>query len=327
MKEENLKVVSDIDGLQLDVLTEEPDNGSICGIIQLVHGMSEMKERYRPFMEYLTGLGFACIIHDHRGHGQSVKSKDDLGFLYGGGADALIEDTHQITETAKKRWPDQKLILFGHSMGALIVRCYLKKYDDELSALIISGAPCKNPAVGMGKLIVKFQKAVHGPRYKSKLLNDMSFGSYGKNFPNEGSEYAWLSVDQGNVKAYEESEYCGFPFTVDGYEGLMDLLSETYNNKNWQVKNPKLPILFVSGKDDPCTNGPRNLKIAIDHLRSLGYCDIRGKLYEGGRHEILNDTMKKTVYSDITKWLKQKDLLKDAAAQSSFIHEKDLTDD
>ena len=310
MKEEVFKVKSEVDGLELEVFAAEPEDGPTQGIFQLVHGMSEMKERYRPFIEYLVSLGYACIIHDHRGHGQSVKSKEDLGYFYGGGGDSVVEDTHQITKVAKSRWPGMPLILFGHSMGSLVVRCYLKKYDSEIAGLIVCGSPCKNPAVGAGRVILGIQKAFCGPHHISGLMDKMSFGSYLKNFPDAKSKFAWLSVDTDNVAAYEKSEYCGYAFTVDGYSGLLDLMEETYNSKGWGVKNPKLPILFISGKNDPCINGAKNFKFAIDHLRSQGYSDIRGKMYDGGRHEILNDTIKDTVRDDIRKWLTGKDLLK-----------------
>lgn len=181
MKEESITVKSNSDGLELSVYTAEPDEGPVQGIFQIVHGMSEMKERYRGFIEYLTGLGFACIIHDHRGHGQSVKSKEDLGYFYGGGGRAVVEDTHQITEVARMHWPNLPVILFGHSMGSLIVRCYLKKYDGELTGLIVSGSPSKNPAVGVGRAMAGIQKAFHGDRYKSPSLNKMAFSGYLKN--------------------------------------------------------------------------------------------------------------------------------------------------
>jgi alpha-beta hydrolase superfamily lysophospholipase len=309
MKTQSLKIKSSYDGLALDTIAAEPDDGKIIAVFQLVHGMAEMKERYLPFMEFLTKQGFACIIHDHRGHGQSVLSKEDLGYLYGGGGKSLVEDTYDVTKAAKARWPQLPLILFGHSMGSLIVRCYLKKHDDELTALIVCGSPCKNPAVGAGKAIAGMQKAIYGPRHKSGLLNKMSFGSYLKNIPDAKSEFAWLSVDTDNVAAYEKSEYCGFTFTVDGFQGLLQLAGATYDHKDWQVKNPKLPVLFISGKDDPCINGARNFKIAVDHMRSLGYSNVRGKMYDGGRHEILNDHIKETVQNDILKWMASQKLL------------------
>ena len=92
--------------------------------------MSENKERYQPFMEYLAAQGFLTVIHDHRGHGASVRHKRDLGYMYGGGAEALLEDIYLINETLHKKYPELPLILFGHSMGSLAVRSFVKEHDD-----------------------------------------------------------------------------------------------------------------------------------------------------------------------------------------------------
>ena len=55
------------DGLKLHVLLMEPE-GEPKGIVQIVHGMAEHKERYEPFMEMLCKHGYISVIHDHRGH-------------------------------------------------------------------------------------------------------------------------------------------------------------------------------------------------------------------------------------------------------------------
>ena len=78
--------LSEADTLEISVLCLMPEPGiKPRAIVQLVHGMSEHKERYIPFMQYLAKLGYVVVIHDHRGHGKSVKHQDDLGFTYGGG--------------------------------------------------------------------------------------------------------------------------------------------------------------------------------------------------------------------------------------------------
>ena len=63
---------SDADGLEISVMKILPDTFPYRGILQLVHGMSEHKERYEAFMDYMAEKGFVTVIHDHRGHGGSV---------------------------------------------------------------------------------------------------------------------------------------------------------------------------------------------------------------------------------------------------------------
>ena len=118
------------DGLKLHVLLMEPEQ-SPKGIVQICHGMAEHKERYEPFMQMLCSNGYISVIHDHRGHGKSVKDVVDLGYFYDDSGKAIIEDAHQVTTWMKERYGEElPYHLFGHSMGSLVVRCYLKKYDD-----------------------------------------------------------------------------------------------------------------------------------------------------------------------------------------------------
>ncbi len=117
------------DQLTIHCLIEIPENP--CGILQIVHGMSEHKERYLPFMEAMAKSGWICVIHDHRGHGESVKTKEDLGYFYDTTGTYLMEDVHQLTYLMKQRFPTLPYVLFGHSMGSLLARAYTKKYDYE----------------------------------------------------------------------------------------------------------------------------------------------------------------------------------------------------
>ena len=142
VRKEIFSEISRADGLKLEVLVTEPPEGrGLRGILQISHGMCEHKERYLDFMEYISSLGFACLIHDHRGHGASVRAEGDLGYMYGGGASALLADLHQLTGTARERWPGLPVVLFGHSMGSLAARCYAKRWDNELHELILCGPP------------------------------------------------------------------------------------------------------------------------------------------------------------------------------------------
>ncbi len=296
-------VQSQVDRLGLSVLTGVPEDGEIRAVVQLVHGMAEMKERYIPFMEYLTSLGYSCIIHDHRGHGKSVTSKADLGYMYGTGGRALVEDAYTVTKKAKALWPGKKLILFGHSMGSLVVRCYTKKYDSELSALIVMGSPAKNGALPAAKFLNGVIGTFRGKHHVSGLINKLAFSSYLKNIPNPRTEFDWLSVNENNVDAYIASEYCGFPFTCDGFRGLFDAMGDTYDESGWSVSNPSLPILFVSGSEDPCIGSKENFEFAQNFMEKRGYSDVTGILYEGLRHEILNEDEHDAVYADIAEWL------------------------
>ena len=109
------KMKSPVDGLELDLLILVPEEAP-KGILQIHHGMAEYKERYLPFMKYFAEAGYVAAIHDCRGHGKSVRTKKDLGYMYGAGMDALIEDTAEVTRMLKEEWQGVPLILLGHSI-------------------------------------------------------------------------------------------------------------------------------------------------------------------------------------------------------------------
>lgn len=304
-RKENFQIESSYDGLLLDVLTIAP-KGDCRGILQISHGMCEHKERYQSFMEYMALEGFACVIHDHRGHGKSIRSQEDLGYFYKGGGNALAEDLRQVMQRAKKRWKGKPVILFGHSMGSLVVRNYIKKYDDEIDILIVCGSPSKRPALWVGAAIVEAQRRLSGDRHRSTLLEGLSFGMFNARFAKEKNRFAWVCSLPEVYSEYESSPLCGFTFTVDAYQGLFQLMKETYGKRGWVCKNPNLPILFIGGEEDPCIGSQEKLVQAMKHLKHVGYRNVTGKLYPHMRHEILNEKGKGEVYRNVLSYITKK---------------------
>ena len=201
MKRE-LYLKSEEDSHRLHVLAITPEHKPEA-VVQICHGMSEHKERYLPFMEYLESCGYAAVIHDHRGHGKSIVRADDLGYFYDTSGRAVVEDAHQVTEWIKKEFPGLPVHLFGHSMGSLIVRCYLKKYDWELSSLTVCGSPSKNPlakpAAGMAKIACR----ICGDRKKGLFFHKLAFGAFKKQLKDGESFNGWISYDKDNVRKYD----------------------------------------------------------------------------------------------------------------------------
>lgn len=299
------KVSSPVDGLKLDLLLLVPRE-TPKGILQIHHGMAEYKERYLPFMEYFAQAGYVAAIHDCRGHGKSIRAKADLGYMYGGGADALVEDTSAITRMLKEEWPGLPLILLGHSMGSMVVRCFAKKYDDLLDLLVVCGSPSKNPGAKTGIMLAQLQEKIYGARHISHFLELISLGSYSAKFGREGSRFAWCCSDEQVVREYEASELCGFTFSVDADKALFTLMDETYRESGWKMSHPELPVLFIGGYEDPCIGGARKYAQAVQTMRRVGYMDTKGKLYPSMRHEILNEREKEKVYKDVRKYIEKK---------------------
>lgn len=304
MRQENLIIHSICDNLPISVTVFEPEEEPKA-VFQFSHGMAEHKERYYDFMKYLADHGYASVINDHRGHGDSVHSKNDWGYFYDDSADFIVEDLHQITNTIKEKFKGKPVYLFGHSMGSLVVRKYIKKYDSDIEKLVVCGSPSKNPMVGAALALVALQKAIKGDKHRSKFINNLAFGSYTKNIENPASESSWLSANEENVTVYEKDEACGFIFTLNGFKNLFTLMKEVYQPSGWRLQSKELPIFFIAGADDPVIVSEKAWKESQDFLKNLGYTDVSGKLYAGLRHEILNEKNAAEIYKDILQFAEE----------------------
>lgn len=304
MKKELHRLQANCDGLPLEVMTVVPDSAPRA-VLVINHGMCEHKERYLWFMQQMTEEGYACVIADMRGHGESVHSKEELGYFNSTDTGGVVLDLHQIIYFAKEKYPGLPVVLMGHSMGSLVVRAYLKAHDFDLAAVILCGAPCKNTAAKLGYLLTRIMSLGKGSHRRSRLLYQMALGGYDKAFQKEGKHNAWLSVDKKNCEEYETDRLCGVPFTVDGYRTLTGLVSEVFEKKGWDITDPQLPILLIGGSDDPVIGDVRGFRHTVHFLRGRGYTNVRGKLYAGYRHEILNDGCREQVVHDLKVWLKQ----------------------
>jgi alpha-beta hydrolase superfamily lysophospholipase len=301
MEEKTFTVHSHFDDLRLDGVLVLPD-GKPKGIVQIVHGMVEYKERYLDFMRFLADHGYVCVAHDHRGHGKSVKNLEDWGYFGDDKGEAIVEDVNDIQNYVRNLYPDLPVALFGHSMGSLVVRKYIKKYDDRIHKLIVCGAVGNNALAGTALTLCEVLSKFKGDRYRSKTISDLATGNNDKKF--EGDlKNRWISANEENVRTYNDTAACTFTFTLNGFKNLFHLVQDTYDKQGWNVKNPDLEILFVAGKDDPVIISQEKWQQAQDFLKQQGYKHVTGKLYEDMRHEILNELDHNIVYLDILEFL------------------------
>lgn len=277
------------------------DFANVKGVVQISHGMAEHSDRYARFAMELCKNGYAVFINDHLGHGKSVASKDDLGYFGENGMDSLVDDLKQVTDIAKKEYPNVPYILFGHSMGSFLARRYTEKYGDGLDGAIFCGTSGTNPAAGIGIAVAKYFEKSKGDHIRSDFINNMAFGPYNKKTEKK-TEFDWLSRDEKEVDKYINDDLCGFCFTANGFETLFTVL-KTVSRKDW-YKNVRtdLPILLIAGDNDPVGDYGKGVTQVFDDLKKSGH-NAMIKLYNGARHEILNETNRDEVTQDLIGWL------------------------
>ena len=292
---------SDFDVLVISAVTAVP-SGTPNGVVQLVHGMNEHKERYFHFMDYLAGEGFITVIHDNRGHGKSVCAPEDLGFMFRNGGEGFVSDIAQLTDLIKKTYSALPLFMIGHDIGSLGARCFVKEHDDMINGLVVLGCPCYSSFSGIVRSIESALSKKQGSRFRSDAVADTASLSLGKKFT-EDIPNSWLCSERKAVEEFNADPLCNFKPNLNGYESLLWLMREAYSKSGWSVKNPSLPIRFISGKDDPCMISEKKFFKAVKLMEKIGYDGISHRLFDGMRHEVLNEKNNIIVYKDIAKTL------------------------
>ena len=274
--------------------------GTPRGVIQLSHGMQEYVRRYEAVAAYFTAAGYVFCGNDHLGHGNTAANQDELGFTAArGGADLLVEDLHTMTEKMKERYPGLPLVLYGHSMGSFAARLYLTKYGADVNGALISGTSGPGQPTGMALALTHASAALHGDHHRSNFVTSLAFGSYNKHFKEENDPLSWLTRDEEVRKHYADDPLCSFTFTTGGYDTLFNLLGAV-SKKDWAEKVPRsLPILLLSGDEDPVGQYGKGVKKVYDSLVNTSHDHVTLKLYAGGRHEMHNETNREEVLADM----------------------------
>lgn len=277
-------------------------------IVQIIHGIAEYIDRYDEFMSFLADNGIIAVGTDHLGHGKSIESEEQTGFFaYDNGWDYVVRDEEVLRLAMHENYPELPIIVFGHSMGSFMARTLLIRYPDAFNAAIISGtgnqgAALVNGGLFMGNLVT----GLKGAHHYSKFLNNLAFGSYNKIYDNPKTEYDWLSRDEANVQKYIDDPLCGFIPSCSLFRDMMTGVKFITNKKHLTAMNKDMPVYFMSGDMDPVGECGKGVQKAYNNFLEAGMKDVSIKLYQGGRHEMLNEINKDEVYTDILAWLDSK---------------------
>lgn len=304
MKKEEFKYKSHDNLTDIRAVRYIPD-GEIKGILQIAHGMVEYIDRYDLFARFLCEKGYVVTGNDHLGHGASVTSISNWGyFSENDGYNNVLEDMHELTLLTKNLFPNKPYYLLGHSMGSFFTRYYLCKYSNELNGVVIMGTGQQNKiTLSFATFICKVLSIFKGWRYRSRFVNNLALGSYNKKWEPSITHVDWLTKDINIIKAYACEPRCNFVFTLNGYYNLFSLMKEIIRKDNLENMIKDLPVLFVSGQDDPVGNFGKSVELVYKQFKDINMKDVSIKLYKDDRHEILNETDKETVYNDIYSFI------------------------
>jgi len=276
-------------------------------VLQIFHGMAEHAGRYARLAKFLNSQNIIVFGDDHRGHGKTSQLNGKPGVIGKNGFYNIVEDEYMITKMLKEKYPNIPIFLFTHSFGSFVGQEYITKYGNEIDGVILCGSAAQiGPEFKFAKILALIQVKLLGEEKEAKLLEKLSFGSYIKKIHNPRSASDWISSDPDEVKKYIDDKYCGFTCSTGFYYYFTDGLINLYRNDKLAQIPKTLPIYIISGQEDPVGQYGKRVKELYDIYKALGLSDLNIKLYQGSRHELLNELNRDEVTEDILKWINER---------------------
>ena len=271
-------------------------------VVKIAHGMAEHSARYDDFAQFLNSRGYVVVMNDHRGHGLTA-AKDSLGYEEGDMWGNNVRDQIAVLDYCREKY-NLPLVMMGHSYGSFITQAVIEEHPDVVGFVLCGSNYMKDISFDLCRMIARSMCRHKGGRYPAQLIVNLSFKMYEKKFPGTN---AWLNTDEAEVKKYNDDPMNGFVCSANFYRTFMNGIAHLYKKEYYSQINTEKPLLIIAGGDDPVgaySKGVR--KLEKFYAKKVKVNDITTHVYDGARHEILNEKCKQQVYDDVVNWLDAK---------------------
>jgi acylglycerol lipase len=256
------------------IITSPGDN--LHALIIMVHGIGEHIKRYEYWAELFgkNNIGFTGV--DLPGHGRSDGKRGHVR------DEALLNEMIDVMiAESGKTFGGLPVFLYGHSLGGVIVLNYLLKKNPKIKGAIVT-----SPAL---KLAFEPGKA------KQALASIMKNIMPGLIQPT-GLQVEYLSRENAVVERYVNDPLVHGKISVGLFHTWMN--SSGYSLSH--ASDLKLPLLLIHGSDDKICSP----KGSIEFAGKSGMTELR--IWDGGYHELHNDSFKQDVFDYILNWINKK---------------------
>ncbi len=258
-------------------------DGEARAAVVLVHGMGEHSLRYDRLGKALAAAGIEVLAVDQRGHGRTAAMAGQaLGDLGEPGWDGLVADLALVVRSTRGERPEIPIVVLGHSMGSWVVQQYLLDHSDDVVAAVLSGTAALDEVA-----------AIVDPG------KELDLTAFNGPFAPARTDYDWLSRDEREVDDYVAEPLCGFGLDSEGAASLFAAAPKLADPSSVRTG---LPVYVIAGSADPVNAGMAWLRPLLDRYAAAGV-DVTTKVYDGGRHEMFNETNRDEVVADLIAWL------------------------
>ena len=272
-------------GLTVAAYRWDPD-GTPRAIVQITHGMGEHALRYAGLARALNARGILVYAQDHRGHGATATSADELGQIGELGWAELIGDIGRLGATARREHPSIPLVLLGHSMGSFAVQQYLLDHSRDVTAAVLTGTA----------VLDLLEPALN-------LDEPLDLAMFNAAFQPARTDFDWLSRDEAQVDRYVSDPRCGFGIDTAAARAMFAGARQLADPDRVGAMRSDLPVYIAVGEMDPVGGQLALVNPLVDRYAAAGLTDLTLKIYPQARHEVFNETNRDEVIDDLLAWL------------------------
>ena len=260
-------------------------HGPTRGVVQIAHGMGEHIGRYLETIKDLNSAGLTVYANDHRGHGRTAPDATHLGNFGEGGFDLLVHDMIELSRIAKEENPNRPFILFGHGIGSFAAQKFVLDRSSQINGLILSGSGALD---GLARL------ASSAP-VGTNILNSQ--------FEPARTPVDWLSRDTKVVDAFISDPLCFPELQPAAFASFLAAAPQLADPHRLRNVREDLSIYLFSGSDDPVGEQLDGVQLLINRYEKAGLYDVSHDFYQGGRHEMLNESNRDEVRERLLAWI------------------------
>lgn len=267
------------DGLTLRTRRWEP-RGEVRSRMILIHGIHEHSGRYAQVATELMRHGIEIVALDLRGHGESEGERAMVESF-----DEYIQDVRRYVDEVVSQRADVPLVLFGHSMGGLIVSATVVDRGTEG----LSGVALSSPALAL-------------PDSTPKLLQ-LAAPYVSKWFPR--LPVSKVDVTKISRDAAVQRQYRADPLnTVRGVRARVGYgIVHTIEHVRENPGAFDVPLYAYHGTADQITD-PSGTQWLAENAATP---DVTLRLWDGLYHETHNEPERDDVIGALAEWIAERE--------------------
>lgn len=293
-------------GAALNLCSMVP-TGTPRAVVQVNHGLAEHAARYARFAAALAARGFATYAHDHRGHGRTTAPGAPLGsFGPEPMAANVVADALAVHDEIARRHPGVPVIVFGHSMGALVALNFVLAHSGRIAGAAIWNGNFSAGLLGrLAQAVLAWERFRLGSDVPSRILPKLTFRAWARQESDGRTDFDWLSHDHAEVDAYVADPLCGWDASVGMWKAVFDMVFAGADDRNFAGTRRDLPINLVGGGADPESERGKTVTALAGRLKRMGFSNLVSTIYPDTRHESLNELNRDVITAHFIDWLEQ----------------------